>query len=132
MSVTSVSDRVLHHPWVLIRARDFIEQNLHDPISIEDIARAAGCSGRMVHAVFQNQLGVPPITYLRHLRLDLVREALLTTDATVSDAAMRSGFTHLGRFSRAYFLRFGELPSQTRARAALPLSQSRFEVRAAA
>ena len=119
--MTAASDRVMHHPLVLMRARRFIEQNLHEQIGIEDIARAAGCSGRMVHVVFRNQLGVPPITYLRRLRLDLVRDTLLTTDTTVSDAAMQSGFTHLGRFSRAYFLRFGELPSQTRARAGRPM-----------
>nr|WP_243645044.1 helix-turn-helix domain-containing protein [Rhodovulum euryhalinum] len=35
---------------------------------------------------------------------------------TVTEAAITCGFGHLGRFSAAYRARFGEAPSQTRAR----------------
>ena len=55
---------------------------------------------------------------VRRERLQRVHRDLLTAAAgdRVTDAAMRWGFFHLGRFSSAYAARFGELPSETRRR----------------
>jgi transcriptional regulator GlxA family with amidase domain len=53
--------------------------------------------------------------YLRNARLRQVRQTLLRADpgASVTEIAMGSGFTHMGRFSIAYRRRFDESPSQT-------------------
>ena len=48
--------------------------------------------------------------FLRNLRLDNARERILS-GSTVSDAALASGFSHLGRFAKYYAERFGDLPS---------------------
>jgi AraC family ethanolamine operon transcriptional activator len=55
---------------------------------------------------------------VRRVRLQLVRRDLLAAgpEARVTDAAMRWGFYHLGRFSRLYAAQFGELPSATHRR----------------
>jgi transcriptional regulator GlxA family with amidase domain len=55
------------------------------------------------------------MTYVRNLRLERVRAALLTSAETTGMIALDAGFTHLGRFAAAYRERFGELPSSTRA-----------------
>jgi AraC-like DNA-binding protein len=52
------------------------------------------------------------MTYLRTVRLERVRQDLLN-DATLSSvtaAALRWGFAHLGRFSVEYRRAFGECP----------------------
>ncbi len=53
--------------------------------------------------------------YARRVRLERARDTIRATDAGVliSAIALDCGFTHFGRFSRAYKERFGELPSQT-------------------
>ena len=53
--------------------------------------------------------------HLRNIRLAQVREALIRADPeeNVTAVAMSLGFTHMGRFSVEYRLRFGESPSQT-------------------
>jgi transcriptional regulator GlxA family with amidase domain len=59
---------------------------------------------------------VTPTAYLRRLRLERVREDLVTAGAgpaTVTDVAARWGFLHVSRSSAAYAERFGELPSVT-------------------
>lgn len=97
------------------RAVEYVEGHLCEPIALGDIAEAAGRSARTVDEGFRRCLGVSPMTYVRDLRLERVRAALLTSEATVSTIALDAGFTHLGRFAAAYRARFGELPSQTRA-----------------
>ena len=56
---------------------------------------------------------------VRRARLERVRLDLLTAGphASVTSAAMRWGFFHLGRFSGLYASHFGELPSSTKRRA---------------
>lgn len=104
-------------PRTLTRSIAYIEEHLTEPITLNDIAVAAGCSARTINNAFQVSLGVSPMTHLRNLRLERTRDLLEVTELSVSDAAIESGFSHLGRFARAYFERFGELPSETRSRA---------------
>jgi transcriptional regulator GlxA family with amidase domain len=56
------------------------------------------------------------MVYLRQVRLDRTRDALLAADPTrVTVAAIANwwGFAHLGRFASVYRARFGERPSDT-------------------
>jgi AraC-like DNA-binding protein len=98
-------------------ACDFIDRNLADPITVDDIARAAGVSVRTLQNLFAQQQGQTPTSYLKHERLDRARSDLADapegSGITVTDTALRWGFTHLGRFATAYRSRFGESPSQT-------------------
>lgn len=103
-------------PRTLRRALQHMGDNLSEPLTLADLAAAAGCSARTLTTAFGEHLGVSPMTYLRHLRLERVREDLLATDDPVGSVAYRWGFTHLGRFAGVYSHRFGELPSQTASR----------------
>jgi AraC-like DNA-binding protein len=100
-------------PRPLRRALDYIGSHLAEPITLADLALVAGCSARTLNDAFREQLCVTPMTHIRRLRLDQVREELLASSESVSDTAWRWGFTHLGRFASAYHERFGELPSET-------------------
>lgn len=118
----SFSDELRHghsspRPRNLRGALAYIEAHLDEPMTLGDIARAAGCSARTLNDAFQEHFAVSPITRVRQLRLDRVRAELLDGAASVTEIACRWGFSHLGRFSAAYHERFGELPSQTRRRA---------------
>jgi transcriptional regulator GlxA family with amidase domain len=56
--------------------------------------------------------------FLRQIRLEHVHDELLSpeTTTTVSEAAMRWGFSHFGRFAADYAKLYGEAPSATRGR----------------
>ena len=99
------------------RACDYIDRNLADPISIDDIAAAAGVSVRTIQNLFAQELGQTPTSYLRNERLERARSDLADAPGgshlTVTDVAMRWGVNHLGRFATTYRSRFGESPSQT-------------------
>jgi AraC-like DNA-binding protein len=100
-------------PRTLRRAQEHIHANFAQPMTVTDIAAAAGSSVRRMQEAFHAHLDLSPMTYLRNVRLDHCRRLLADGTATVTDVAQECGFTHLGRFSAAYRERFGELPSHT-------------------
>ncbi|MGY1703923.1 AraC family transcriptional regulator [Geodermatophilus sp. SYSU D00697] len=102
-------------PRTVRRAQEFIRDHYAEPLTVTDVAAAAGSSVRRLQEAFGTAFGLSPMTYLRDVRLDEVRRRLADGDASVTDVALACGFTHLGRFSAAYRARFGELPSRTRA-----------------
>ncbi|OXM56088.1 transcriptional regulator [Amycolatopsis thailandensis] len=104
------------HPRVLRSAIAFVEANLAEPLSLGRIAEAAGCSARTISEAFREKLGTSPMRYVRDLRLDRIRQELLSTGDQIGETAYRWGMTHLGRFARDYRSRFGEPPSATTAR----------------
>ena len=100
-------------PRTLRRALVYIEDNFAMPITVTDVAAAAGSSVRRLQEAFQDHLQQSPMGYLRNHRLDTARRALIDGRESVTDVAQECGFSHLGRFSASYKERFGELPSQT-------------------
>jgi AraC-like DNA-binding protein len=83
-----------------------------------ELARATGVSARALQKAFARSGEVPPMTYLRHVRLHRVRaelgeESRTRSSAAVTAVASRWGFVHLGRFAQQYRQLFGETPSQT-------------------
>ncbi len=99
----------------LDRLHDYAMAHLGQPVTLADLARAAALSERQLNALCHAELGRPPMVWLREMRLDAVRAALIADPGQdLADLAMLHGFFHLGRFSAFYRARFGELPSQTR------------------
>jgi len=102
-------------PHKLRIAEDYIEARLDQPLTVEEVARAAGTTARSLQMAFRQFRGTTPLSFLRDRRLDRVHEALLKARPgdTVTETAMAWGFTHLGRFSQVYRKRFGQSPSET-------------------
>lgn len=103
-------------PHTVQRATAFMRENVWQPVTVEDIARAAGCSARALAAAFRSHRERTVTSVLRDLRLDAAREAFATGNPAlkVGDVAARLGFSNPGRFARLYRERFGEMPLQTR------------------
>jgi AraC-like DNA-binding protein len=107
---TSTTPKAIRH------AREVMETHAAEPLTLEDIAAAAGLSARALQVGFRQFFGTTPMNYLREVRLRGVREELAAADptnTTVTGIAIRWGFLHAGRFSGQYRRRFGEAPSYT-------------------
>ena len=105
-------------PASVKRVMEYLNAELASPVGIADLVVVSGVAGRTLFKHFKDAYGVSPMQYLRSVRLDKVREALLCAAhaESVSAIALGLGFTHLGRFSVEYRRRYGESPSQTLAR----------------
>jgi AraC-like DNA-binding protein len=111
----TIRDRAPIRPASIRRAAAFIQAHAATPITLADIAQAAGVPERTLHDSYCRFEGISPMRALRDIRLDRVRAQLNATEpaSSVTAAALSAGFTHLGRFAQAYAARFGERPSQT-------------------
>ncbi len=99
----------------LDRLHGFALSHLSLPVTLADLASAAALSERQLNVLCHEHLGMSPMAWLRGLRLDAVRAALLADPhCDLAGIAMLHGFHHLGRFSAHYRARFGELPRETR------------------
>lgn len=100
------------------RAEAVLHARSDEPLRIADLASAAGVKLRTLQLAFRLRRNASPRDVLNTFRLERVRERLLhpSNETTVTDAAIDSGFSHLGRFAHAYRVKFGEAPSVTLAR----------------
>ena len=98
-----------------METRAYMHTNLHQPITIDEIAKKFEISERTLRNHFQEELGISPKQYLNTIRLQKVRHELKHTKEKVNiEAVARNfGFTHMGQFSKRYKDFFGELPSET-------------------
>lgn len=103
------------------RAEEFIRAHADRPITLLDIAEAAGVAPRTLQLGYRTVLGISPVRSLTRERLRRIRYELIAGEGTasVTDVALRWGFTHLGRFAADYRREFGERPSETVRRIAL-------------
>jgi AraC-like DNA-binding protein len=103
-------------PRSVSRAVELLRQDPVRPWTVGELAAAVSTSVRSLQESFRRTLDTTPMAYLRRLRLERVREDLMTArsgSVTVSEVAARWGFPHVSRFANAYAERFGELPSAT-------------------
>ena len=102
-------------PADLARVLGWLRGRLSEPIDLERLASIAGVRPRTLETHFKSFLGTTPLGWVRRMRLAQARRELerARADATVTDVALASGFTQLGRFAAIYRGAFGETPSMT-------------------
>lgn len=97
------------------KAERFMRERVAEPIGLPEIAQAAGVSVRALQDGFRRFRETTPLESLRAIRMEAARAELLAgaCGETVTNVALKWGFTHLSRFAGTYRQRFGETPSQT-------------------
>ena len=87
-----------------------------EPPSIDALCQRLRTSRRTLQNSFRQVADTTPVHYLRSVRLNAVRQRLMSTrpaELNIAQAATDLGFDHLSHLSRRYKTLFGELPSRT-------------------
>lgn len=97
------------------KAIEYMRTGIARKVTMAEVAAASGVAERTLRKHFRSFIGLPPLDYLRRLRLAAVRDELVdgAKGASVTEVATRYGFSHFGRFSLQYRRCFGEPPSAT-------------------
>jgi AraC-like DNA-binding protein len=105
----------------LLRAKDLADARFFEPLTVDDLARAAGLSRAHFSRAFRRAFGESPHEYLLTRRLERAAALLRTTDRQVVDICFSVGLRSLGSFTSSFTRTFGVPPTAYRA-AALPAS----------
>ena len=98
----------------LAEAVAFMEANIEELISLDEIASHVGLSRRQLERLFQKYLHCVPTRYYMRLRLMHARQLLLQTSMPIVDIAYASGFVSTPHFSKCYREFFGIPPREER------------------
>lgn len=102
-------------PGYIKKAQQYIQDNLHQAISLATLSQYCEVSIRSLQKGFSQYLQQTPVEYIREQRLERVHSALqqAVDHQTVTDILLDHGIQSFGHFSTLYKKRFGCLPSHT-------------------
>jgi len=88
--------------------------NLRHSPTIEEMARSVNTCESHLQQLFKRELELPPIQYLRHLRLEKARELLENSFKNVREIKFEVGIKDSSHFTRDFKDKFGATPSEYR------------------
>lgn len=103
-------------PTAVRAAVDLMEADPGAPLTVSVMAAHCGVSVRTLQNAFRRHLGMPPLAYLREVRLHRAHQDLRAADPaeeSVAGIARRWGFGHPGRFAAAHEAKYGQTPLTT-------------------
>lgn len=98
----------------LRRVLTYIDQHLHEPISLNEVAEAAFLSPNYLSQVLKKQTGLAFVEWLTVRRMERAQELLAHGNDRVYAVANAVGFTDEAYFTRRFGQRFGMSPTQYR------------------
>lgn len=104
-----------HHQARIRKVCEFIQHNLDESISLEQLSAVAACSKYHFHRIFQSFMGVSTMQYVQLSRMKRASFRLaFEPKRTITEIAFEASFDSPEAFSRAFLRRFGQTPSQFR------------------
>jgi AraC-like DNA-binding protein len=98
----------------LVRARDLADAQYTEPLTVADLARAAGLSPAHFSREFRRAFGESPHVYLLTRRLERAAYLLRMTDRSVADICADVGLSSVGSFTTTFTRVYGESPAAYR------------------
>ena len=118
-TIVKLADLVDNPPTVLEdariqRAKDFIEEKYAEPMTLDEVARAACVSPSYFRKIFKEATDTTFSAYLNRTRIEKACELLRDPERTVTDVAFSVGFSDSNYFSTVFKKHTGESPREYR------------------
>ncbi len=101
----------------IVAARRMIDEQWHEKLTLEGIARACGINRAKLTRGFRAMFASSIADAIAERRLGGARTMLLSTDLPVASVGYACGYLNNASFTRAFSRRFGVAPTQLRAAA---------------
>lgn len=107
------------------KVMDYIEANLCETHTLEELAAVANFSRFHFHRIFLAMTGETPFQFLTRIRLEKAANLLLVNDRiSISEVAFQCGFSSLALFSRTFRQMFKKSPTDWKSCSGNPTNKS--------
>jgi AraC family transcriptional regulator len=100
--------------WQARKVRDYIDRHITGPILVADLGALIDRSEAHFSRSFKRTFGESPHAFLIRRRLELAGRYMLQTDASLSDIALRCGFTDQAHLCKHFRQSTGQTPAAWR------------------
>ncbi|MFN7138597.1 MAG: helix-turn-helix domain-containing protein [Limisphaerales bacterium] len=117
--ISMVSNQILVHkenaePPMITRAKEFIEENQAEDISLGQVAKAVNTSTFYFCKMFKKATGLNFTDYVSRVRVEKAKNLLLNPNLRISEIAYEVGFQSLTHFNRVFKKVVGQSPTEYR------------------
>lgn len=106
--------RAISPNYNVARVQHYMERNYADNIKIIDLAELIGMSVSSFNRLFKKEIGMTPFEYLIELRVNKSKVMLRRKENTVTDVALRCGFSSSAHYSAVFTKLTGTTPTEYR------------------
>ncbi|WP_044205542.1 two-component regulator propeller domain-containing protein [Flammeovirga sp. OC4] len=97
------------------QARKIIERNISEAeFSVPELAKEMDMSNIQFYRKMKAETGMPPVEFVRNIRLQKALELLKTSELNISEIAYEVGFNDPQYFRKSFKKQFGQTPTQYR------------------
>ena len=108
------ASRILPESDNMDRMLNYIHQNYHTKIRLEDIAEAGNVSRSRCSPIFRKYMHTTPIEYVNNYRLEISRGYLQDRSISIASIASACGFSGQSYYTKLFVRRYGCTPSEYR------------------
>lgn len=101
-------------PRWLNKAKDFLHDNFTETFSLEEISEIAGVHPGHLSRVFSEKFGCTIGEYIRRRRVEFAAVQIASTKDSLSEIALKSGFSDQSHLNKNFKLIFGHTPAEYR------------------
>ena len=114
-SATSISNKKTESSNDVVEAsKAYIEANYTKNITLDDVSMAVNISSYYLSRIFKESTGENFIDYLTKLRIERAKELLSTTQYSMKEICMMSGYSDPNYFSKSFKKNVGVTPTEYR------------------
>ena len=105
----------------------YLEADYMNKITVEDVLKFCPLSRSHFHSLFKKETGQTFVQYLNCLRCDKAGKLLITTDDTILDISLKTGFNNLSHFCHTFKDIVGLPPAKYREQS-VPLQEAEKKI----
>lgn len=98
----------------LAHVAKYVEDHLHEPLTIRELANQACMSEPTFFRCFRQELGMTPVEFINQRRIQFAKRLLKTTNQSLADICFVCGYKNVTYFLKIFKKAVGQTPAQYR------------------
>jgi len=111
---TSHATTVFEGEEKIVKAKEYMYENWSEDFSLDAVAKSCGFNKYYFSHFFKKQTGYTPYEYYKNLKIDKLKEMLLSPKMSIAEAFRECGLDYKGQYAKFFKEIVGMTPSEYR------------------